>query len=1217
MNSEVENLQKRSLTTIALFILLVQPVLVGLGTPETIELVSDRLVSAQDPGFRVDPGDLTEHVPIEIDGTNDFVSQGWPGSGTPGDPYLIAELNITQDLGKYMISIVNTNASFIIRDCFLGQQFLEWAIRLENTTAATIEYMTVDSARGGIYCNNANNTRIEHCDIISHTSASDVSYAVSLLYSIDCAIENNRLESQYRVVRGYYSHFLNLTGNTVYGDSGWYTYRLEYCNYTKSIMDTVNSGYDLYIYYCHFLTFDQFTMEASGGVRISEGSHIEIKNSHVDSSGGTWALNIIASPFVHIQDSFFSAAANGGILIQICDNVSVTGCIVEDAGGSGISITNLSNVTISSCFVSNVISYGLNLGFVQNATITDNTITDTVSRGFSSSNSDNVTFVNNAISYAGDDGFYATPGDNWTITDNSIEYVDGYGLYHYNGENVICQRNSVSYGNDDGIRIDSDPDALITDNTVHQVDGYGLSVSSCDRTLIQANVVDDASDGLYIDSCVNATITDNVVTDVSYSGISLYDMETSVIDANSVDANARFGMQFDLMDDCNITNNVLTGSGFYWAPDLPIGYYEHLFEGNTVNGMDVYYQLHDDGQNIIAGDWAQIFLINCTNMDIHDGTFNHITVPIELIHSDTAHVWDIVSFNNAYGLYIYNSENATIHDIEISGTSYSDGIMAYYAHGLSLFNATIENCYSTLRYALRLRYSDSLAIQDCVFDNNYVGIRMDEGLDVLIDDSEILNSASYGIQITGGSSEYIRILNNLVLNATTGIYVGSADNVSISENIVRYCSSTGVWYGGSSITALNLTLNIIENNDDGVVVSNNGPSLVSNNTIRWNSGYGIYVDNPATPDIYYNIIALNRLDNGEDETAGNDWDDGVDTGNWWDDYTPPGVYNVDGNTQDNYPMLYLPTEPIIDQPNDVYYAEGSTGNYITWYPYDDYLKEWEATIDGSFWDADAWNYDSVTVNIDGLDYGTHTVVVTVRDMDLNTVTDTVLVHVYDGTAPKISNTANTVAFVDGTGQTLSWEVSDLHPDTYTAYLDGEEWDSGSWTTGTLNVNIDGMTEGEHAFKVVIKDMDGNAAYDTVTILVVDDDVSPTIDSPQDVTYRYGSTNNRIVWTPSDKYPDWFEVAYNSSILVEGSWGGARILVNVDGLDVGSHEFTITVYDGSGNSISDSVTVTVLPAGDGGAAVPLDLGAVMLIVAGVAAVAVVVVVIWMLRKQGRI
>ncbi|MFW9955194.1 MAG: hypothetical protein ACFFD3_11625, partial [Candidatus Thorarchaeota archaeon] len=107
----------------------------------------------------------------------------------------------------------------------------------------------------------------------------------------------------------------------------------------------------------------------------------------------------------------------------------------------------------------------------------------------------------------------------------------------------------------------------------------------------------------------------------------------------------------------------------------------------------------------------------------------------------------------------------------------------------------------------------------------------------------------------------------------------------------------------------------------------------------------------------------------------------------------------------------------------------------------------------------------------------------------------------------------------------------------------------------------------------------------------------------------------IKWNPTDQYPAYFEVSYNGSTMVEGSWGGSRIAVSVDGLSVGSHVFTITVEDGGGNTATDSVTVTVLPIqGYTTPPPPLDLGLVGLVVAGVAAVIIVVVVIFFIRKK---
>jgi len=39
----------------------------------------------------------TSHAPITISSNADFSTQGWPGSGTVDDPYVIEGLNITSD----------------------------------------------------------------------------------------------------------------------------------------------------------------------------------------------------------------------------------------------------------------------------------------------------------------------------------------------------------------------------------------------------------------------------------------------------------------------------------------------------------------------------------------------------------------------------------------------------------------------------------------------------------------------------------------------------------------------------------------------------------------------------------------------------------------------------------------------------------------------------------------------------------------------------------------------------------------------------------------------------------------------------------------------------------------------------------------------------------------------------------------------------------------
>lgn len=1148
-------MKRNSIAILMLTILVMQPILImGIGWPdsESLTQMGKPFAVAQEPGSRLEPSEYTPHVPIVIDETSDFETQGWPGSGTPGDPYVISELNITYDVDEFLISVINTNASFVIRDCYLGQDSLEWAIRLANTTAATIEYTTVDSAQGGIYLGNSNNTSILHSDMKSHTSNSGVAYTVLLEQSIGCTLENNRLESEYRVVSGVESNNLTLTQNTLYGYPGWYIFTLSSCNYTTSSSDRLYDGYKLTTTRCHHLTLDNLHIDARGGLTIFNGTDIQVESATI------------------------SCEIDRAFLLQLVDGASVRSSSFSSDSDSGINVISSSNVDIEGCNVHDVTGRGMYFSSTSNLSVSASSVSDCGDEGVYALNSPNMTFTNNYIGNTGDNGFHSEGAENLTLMDNQVSYADGYGFYHYDGENLRLHRNTVNHATDDGIRVDVAEDASVMDNSVIYSEENGLSVSDSDRAIIHDNSVDHSRDGIQIDSCVNASIMHNTVQDVVGTAIDFSDMETCVIDSNTIDAQAKYGVSLSLMEDCNITNNVVTGSGFFWNPTHPIGYYEHVFENNTVNGMDIYFGIHLDGEDIAAGDWAQIFLVNCTNMNVHDGVFDQITIPVELIHSDNCTVSNIESTNNVQGIRLYRSENASLDAIEYVGIGRSYGIIAEYSHGLEMANSSIEDCYGNFYYGLQIIDSNEVRIEDCNFNHNYRHLYVYDSFDVVVSDSEFHNSVSFGMYITPQTTEYIRIMDNLILNATYGIYIDRANNVTIQNNTVRYCTGHGIRYGGSSINALNVTLNTLENNQDGIWISNNDVSLVSNNTIRWNYRYGIYVDTPATPNIYYNIIALNHEANGEDENSGTFWDDGIDTGNWWDDYSPPGAYDVDGDTQDRYPMQYLPTEPIIDQPQDIYYAEGSTDNEIMWYAYDDYLSDWSVSIDGDTWDSNAWNYDNITVNVDGLEYGTHTAVLTVWDIEDNSASDTVIIHVYDGIKPTISNTPNTEAFVDGSGQTLLWKVSDLHPDTYTAYLDNEEWDSGSWSTGTLEINIDGMSEGEHILKTVIRDIDGNSASDNVVILVIDDDASPTIDSPADMAFIEGTTNNQIVWNPTDEYPDRFEVIRNDSVIVEGSWGGSRLVVTVDALEVGTHTLTLTVYDKSGNSVSDSVEVQVIP-----------------------------------------
>jgi hypothetical protein len=97
-----------------------------------------------------------------------------------------------------------------------------------------------------------------------------------------------------------------------------------------------------------------------------------------------------------------------------------------------------------------------------------------------------------------------------------------------------------------------------------------------------------------------------------------------------------------------------------------------------------------------------------------------------------------------------------------------------------------------------------------------------------------------------------------------------------------------------------------------------------------------------------------------------------------------------------------------------------------------------------------------------------------------------------------------------------------------------------------------------------------------SIFIIPDTNNPVIDHPDDVPYQLEQTGNSITWAATDTNPDWFNVTLNGFLIEEDVWDGSDIIIDVDGLPLGTHTAVCYVYDVDGNSASDSVVVIVSP-----------------------------------------
>ncbi|MFW9955191.1 MAG: NosD domain-containing protein, partial [Candidatus Thorarchaeota archaeon] len=972
------------------------------------------------------------------------------------------------------------------------------------------------------------------------------------------------------------------------------------------------------------------------GLRIDNSHDITVDGLHAEGISVTGAVYITFSTDVTVTNSYITSSNGFGLHVYRSNTTTIDDCEIENIGGGiGIHFENSLWCSAADNHLSTTGTSGIYLTNSNNTLLEANHLTDCEEYGIALQNSINVEIIDNDILNPLFNGIYCdiashdgliegnhltTPGlsaivivsANWTIQDNVITKCV-YGIQITNSPDANIYRNDVSEASSQGIRILSCPDSDVVNNTVSMATQEGIYISGSPRSNLEGNIVTDIATGISLAQCVNSTISRNVVTRSSSISIRLYQSSGLLASENSIIDPDYLGMWTKYVTTSTFLDNTFTNGNFYFETQQTLAEVSHTFSGNTVNGLPLYYGLNQTGLTLNGASYGEIILVNCNDSSIEGGTFVDSGAVFLILFCDEVSINNVHGIDLSVGNMVWRSTNVELANSVFEGSSKFVGVAFLQSDNITMSNVNFTDVDDTNYASVLSENTPHFSISDSNF------IRCDDAIEITWMGNFSITDCTFmdldGNAIYANTAHYGVIKDNVIHGSAHGILVGGHHYI-VENNEVWY-ANRAIWASGSNSHNATIRFNDLQSNNYGIYYEYADDWVITNNTIMWNYLYGIYQGSLVdSAQISYNIFLLNGLGNAYDGGSTQFWDDAVDTGNWWHDYDGTGPYDILGTagSQDRYPMKYMVNLPIINQPPDIEYAEGSTGNEIVWSPFDDYLRDWVVKGDGVEWASGKWDFTPITVNIDGLAYGTHTFEITVWDVDQNFVSDTVVVHVYDDTPPVISGPANLWLFVDATGQTIEWEVADLHPDNYVLAVDDVEFRTGPWTSGILSINVDGIDEGEHLLLLTIYDIDGNLATDSFLVLVIDDNDNPTIEDAEDVIYLEGTTGNTLEWDADDAYPAFYEVSYNGTVVEDGAWGGSRIAFDVDGLDPGVHEFTLTVYDLSGNSAMNSANVTVIPL------VPLqppflaDWLVALIIGAAVGGVAVVVIIIYYLRKK---
>ena len=508
---------------------------------------------------------LTARSPIYIYSNTGFASQGFPGSGTPSDPYII-ENYIIADETNYGIYISGVSVYFEIRNCVITNLpytgirlagIASGVARIYNNTCynngdrgihviaslnVTIEYnRCYDNWNAGIeiysssnctvidnLCERNNHAGIEldsssNCTVIDNLCERNNLAGIFVHRDANnCTIVGNEINDNY-IFGIYFERSLSGSAfNNTLNNNGYWVYTEEIENYANFVFEnnTINGLKFGYFFNVNSLNF---SIPEYGQLIIYESENILIKNQEfINTTIGVYIFNCTS---VEIEINNFSNLRDTGLMILYSDTCRIIG-------------NDFSNMDL-----------GLYFEHTLNVTVNDNTfencglfaVEDSV-EDYSAYNFNN-NFVNSLKL-----GVFINEKD---ISLNAPEYGE---LFLINCTNFNIQ-NQVLTHTTYGILLFG-CDYVNISNSIIDYNFIGIAVYASSNITIEDNSLCFSTAGLYIEGCSNIYAIGNNCSFNDFRGIDVYFTTFSEIRENTCQNNTQ-GIQFYVVHNTSISGNHL------------------------------------------------------------------------------------------------------------------------------------------------------------------------------------------------------------------------------------------------------------------------------------------------------------------------------------------------------------------------------------------------------------------------------------------------------------------------------------------------------------------------------------------------------------------------------------------------------------------------------------------------------------------------------------
>ena len=586
-----------------------------------------------------------------------------------------------------------------------------------------------------------------------------------------------------------------------------------------------------------------------------------------------------------------------------------------------------------------------------------------------------------------------------------------------------CYIDSPTTGPDgaSGIKIHNSQNGKIEDCEVTNK-GTGVYFETSEFCSVIRSRIHNNRKGILFDSTVNCTIDANNLYDNQQSrGISLYSINEEVI----------------------LTNNVLKYEGISFGNANDPAAWIHTFYNNKANWKPIAY-FHELMDFNLAGDpYAEVILAECINVTVFGGRFSNVMSALMMGYcqgckfvSNTITAWTGSNMDMTCAVRVVQSTEVTVTGISIRGP-YQEGIAVHYSPWAIIDSNYIEDAGTAIT---------SLDSDHCLIQNNE------------------LRSCWRGLTVVSDSN---LVISNTVVNSNShGIEVRNALNSIVNNNDISYCQRTGIELDASNNT------------------------LITFNSATHCGEYGISLINfsgrPYNNSIYSNIIGWNTEGNGYDDGISNLWDDNISQGNFWSDWQRVPLYNITGfaNSVDRYSSAIDYGPPEVSSPEDYVIESGTPDISVVWTAVDEMPYWYEIYKNGTLLQSIEWTSTSIQIPVSNYSLGIFNLTLLVEDLSGNLVSDTVIVSVVDTTAPLLNQPEN-LQFLNGTtGETITWTLVDIYPNTYQILLDGVVQSQGFWESGEeITQSLDSLSIGTYNYTLSAFDTSGNKASSSVIVTV--------------------------------------------------------------------------------------------------------------------------------------